>query len=152
MFILKKSADTQKDREYLVLGSKIVLEGELIVNHPTRTINSSFLKKYEKVRLKGKCDDFLGECAEKDNISLGIPIPITGPVYLPFFDLILHKYERRKIRKNKIDLYEHANEVNIQIKKELEKEKAVDRRKVLEIAYILIEELTKELKESLIKE
>lgn len=144
---------SQKNWIYLIYGENIISEGELIVNNPTRTIDSSFLKKYDDVRIKGKNESFIELCIRVNKIEpLKIKMRLSGPVYLPITEYLLTQYEKRKARGKKRDLYERGRIVIIQIQRQLQSERANDRRSVLEIAYNLIEELTKELKMDLLEE
>lgn len=141
----------ERDWIYLIYGEQIISEGELIINHPTRTIKSSFLKKYIDVCVSGENASFIEICVKVNKIEAS-KVKLSGPIINPISEHFIKQCEKRKIRVKKRELYERGRIITIQIQKELRFEKAPDRHQVLDVAYFLIEKLIKELKRDLIEE
>lgn len=132
---------------YLIQVDSVINECELIIKHPTRTMKSSTLARFESVLQKGRCDDFYKECINAGEINLTI-MPISGPIKSHILEEAMEKRVTRKAAKK---LYSRDRLVKNQIGEQLKTERAQDRKSLLKLAYILTTQIEFELKEKLMK-
>ncbi|WP_418620941.1 hypothetical protein [Sellimonas intestinalis] len=125
----------------------VIRECEIIIKYPTRTIEVSSLKKFERILQIGQCNDFAKECinageTKSSNILIFEPIR---------FFALERAIEKRITRKEMKNLYDRGRLVKNQIEEQLNTEKAQDRHSLLKLAYLLLDCIEYELKNKLMK-
>lgn len=144
-----KSEMFYPNMECLKYVETAVSELEIVIKYPTRILERSPFAKYRAVLEKGKCDDFLSMCVENpDKIRNAWWKNITFVMVLKF-GFLEDKIEQERIRKREKELYNKCNLILVEIKAQLKKEKAQDRKDLLILSSLLAERIIYELKSDL---
>lgn len=147
-----KSKMFYPNMECLKYVETAVSELEIVIKYPTRILERSPFVKYCAVLEKGKCDDFLSICVDNpDKIRKGkwfesAITTVAEPILLSLLD---DSIERSRLRKRKKELYDKCNLILVEIKAQLKKEKAQDRKDLLILSCLLAERIIYELKSDL---
>lgn len=143
-----KSKMFYPNMECLKYVETAVSELEIVIKYPTRILERSPFVKYCAVLEKGKCDDFLSICVDNpDKIRNTLwRLPLAGPLLFPFS---IDSLEWSQVRKKEKELYDKCNLILVEIKTQLKKEKAQDRKDLLILSCLLAERIIYELKSDL---